>query len=85
MPKTGLTARQWNDRLHEYARGTYQFGRGEHPKDPHWVNALAKIKSCLCFRSAASLNPFGGRIECVCGYHDAPSRGSVRSSKGPFH
>lgn len=73
MPKTALTHAEWRKRLHQYASGSYQFGRGQRPgKQSRWAAELVQIDKCPKHRNPATHNPFGQEISCKCGYHIVP-------------
>jgi hypothetical protein len=77
MPKTGLTPKEWNLRLREYARGTFNFGRGQKPPTKsHWAKEVEKIDSCPKHQTTATVNVLGQPIVCRCSYH-APTVCSI--------
>lgn len=70
MPKTGLPTSIWHQRVQQYAKHQYKFGRGERPpKSSVWSRVLDKIDKCPRHQSDSGLNLFGQAIECICGYH----------------
>ena len=70
MPKIGLSNTQWVERLKQYARGKYSFGRGERPpKESRWAIEIDKIEKCPKQGNLANYDPFGRMIPCTCRYH----------------
>ena len=70
MPHEGLSKQVWNDRLKQYAAGTYAFGQGNHPpSDSPWAAKIHKIKNCPAHKSRGQSTLFGGRVSCRCGFH----------------
>ena len=86
MPKVGLKAAEWKERLHRYARGTFVFGSGQKPSPrSRWGKELAAINSCPRHKSSCTTDVLGKTIACQCGCHDpitSSSRpGSASSSQ----
>ena len=85
MPKTGLTPREWQRRLQDYANGRFEFGRGQRPPpSSKWGPKVVRIEQCPRHRGATR-NVFGQTISCVCGYHEtrgAPSTSSTSRDPG---
>ena len=70
MPKTGLTNRQWRERLSLFAQGKFWFGRGQRPKKgSDKARELERVEKCPKHRNLALTDPFGRRIQFLCGYH----------------
>ena len=47
MPKKGLTSSEWRERLHKYADGSFEFGRGQRPMvNTVWAKELEMINKC---------------------------------------
>ena len=70
MPKTGLSSSQWRQRLHLFAQGKFDFGRGHRPrKGSDRARELERIEKCPKHRNSVLVDPFGRRTQCNCGYH----------------
>lgn len=70
MPKTGLSDKEWQERLRSYAHGTFVFGRGQRPaKSSKWTRVLENIEKCPKMTAKANFDPLGRKLECSCGYH----------------
>ena len=70
MPKTGLTDREWKERLGSFAAGKFQFGRGQRPpKKSKRALQLLAVESCPKHRSSQKMDVFGRIVECKCGFH----------------
>lgn len=70
MPKEGLSNDEWNCRLERYANRNFVFGRGQRPpKGSRWAKILEKIDQCPLHKSLGSVNLFGSKIVCNCGFH----------------
>ena len=58
MPKTGLTTREWQRRLEDYANGRFEFGPGRGQRPPPnstWGLKVVRIEQCPR-HSGATLN-----------------------------
>lgn len=74
MPKRGLTDGEWKDRLDNFARGSYLFGRGQRPpKKSKRALQLQAVESCPKQFSSQKLDVLGRTIECTCGFHKSVS------------
>ena len=71
MPKTGLSDKEWRERLKSYASGKFVYGRGQRPqKDTYWAKQVEKIERCpFQPSSSGSRDVFGRALTCDCGYH----------------
>ena len=70
MPKGGLSAKEWRQRLTGYAMGIFKFSTGQRPrKNSHWDKELTKIESCSRHKNPQSVSLFGQKVLCACGYH----------------
>ena len=70
MPKTDLTNRQWKEKLSLLAQGKVWFGRGQRPKKASdKARELERVEKCPKHRNPVLTDPFGRRIQCLCGYH----------------
>ena len=70
MPKDALSSKEWRQRLLKYAQGRFSFGRGQKPqRGSVWAQALTAIEKCPKHSNPATVDPFGRRIACNCGYH----------------
>ena len=75
MPKTGLSDEEWNNRLHDYAAGTFKFDpkhRRPPPSNKTWYPKLALIDTCT--QKAKLIKDQSGNIsfgdpKCTCGFH----------------
>ena len=72
MPKTGLSAAEWRKRLKAYAKGSFTFGTGlRPPKGSSRATEVAQIEQCPLHRNRSSMDPFGRKLDCTCGFHKA--------------
>ena len=70
MPKTGLTNKQWRERLPLFAQGKVLFGRGQCPKrGSDRERELKRLEKCPKHKKLVLIDPFGRRIQHLWGYH----------------
>ena len=74
MPKTGLSDREWRERLQQFAAGSFKFGRGQRPpKNSVRGRQVDKVEKCPKHNNPTLLDPLKREIICKCGYHVAIS------------
>lgn len=75
MPKTGISDKEWRERLASFVEGKFQFGRGQRPpKGSKRAQQLQSVESCPKHRSSTQLlDVLGRKIQCKCGFHKSVS------------
>ena len=70
MPKTGLSPKEWEDRLISYANKIFTFHRGQRPPPGASVaKKVLSIEKCPAHSSLGGKDLFNREIVCKCGYH----------------
>lgn len=70
MPKGKKSDAEWKTRLRDYAKGKFQFGKGQRPpKNSKWAVLIDQIDKCPTKLSSGSKDLFGRVLVCSCEYH----------------
>ena len=70
MPKIGLTKSEWRERLSLFAQGNFKFGKGQRPpRGSDRARELERVEKCPKHSNTMQIDPFGRKIQCLCGYH----------------
>ena len=59
MPKEGLSAAEWKERLRKYSHGDFTFKQGQKPSgDSRWSRELAVIDKCPKHKSTSATDVY---------------------------
>jgi hypothetical protein len=70
MPKGEKSDAEWKTRLRDYAKGKFQFGKGQRPpKNSKWAVLIDRIDKCPKKTEFRVEDLFGRVLVCSCEYH----------------